>query len=109
MAFAQCRSEIDAVIVLLAIKPYQNEDAENREKDLPFSARYGKISFARGCSPVGQSASFTSKRSWVRAPPSPPKKEPINSNVFGSFVLSITHFVTHLGVFSIDSRPMLSG
>ena len=41
---------------------------------MPIPPRYGKISFARGCSPVGQSASFTSKRSWVRAPPSPPNK-----------------------------------
>lgn len=56
----------------------------NGEKCLPFLARYGKISFARGCSPVGQSASFTSKRSWVRAPPSPPNKNhPMGGFLFG--------------------------
>ena len=52
----------------------RREKSENQ--GLPFSAQCGKITFAWGCSTVGQSASFTSKRSGVRAPPSPPKREP---------------------------------
>ena len=34
----------------------------------------------------------------VQIPPVAPKKEPINSSVFGSFLFPKTHFVTHLEV-----------
>ena len=47
----------------------------NCKKDLPSRILCGKIIALRGCSTVGQSASFTSKRSGVRAPPSPPKQK----------------------------------